>query len=91
MSGILHNFDRYKFLAASLINNEHSDQERDNFCKQYWKIFPDEIFHTSNIKFFRYLLFWNGKKLPFLFSYDVIEKTSSGFHKKTVARGFLNI
>ena len=55
-----------KFLAASQINNERSDQEKDNFCEQYWKKFASEIFHISNMKIFSYF----EKNLPFRFSYD---------------------
>ena len=61
MPGILHNFDiqnlKDKFLTASYIDNPCSDQEKDHFCEQYWKIFANEIFHISNMKFF-HLLKW---------------------------------
>ena len=55
--GILHKFDKNKFFAASLISNEHSDQEKDHFCEQYWKIFANEIFDRE----------WNSRSLILLY------------------------
>ena len=42
-------------LAASLIHNECSDQEREHFCEQYWKIFANEIFLILSMKILSYL------------------------------------
>ena len=67
MSGILHKFNivKDKFLAASWINNECSDQEKDNFCEEYLNIFANEIFHISSMKEFSY--FEMEKNCHFIF------------------------
>ena len=57
-----------KFLAASQINNEHSEQEKDHFCEQQWKIFANDIFHISNTKISSYFEMENF--LPFCLSHN---------------------